>query len=190
MSLTNDATANNVRRQLATLPAQVRRLKICGDHSGATECYSAWIRAVGFPPGLHSQLTQSYLTRKRYEAAEAAATQALVCQPENGDARWRRALARKHLNDIPGALVDVATALATNPHNPLIRTELARLLIIHREAEERRFSAEDLVWLSWPHAFERSSSNVPRSNLQMDHEMALTILVGKKSLAKMSVGIS
>jgi hypothetical protein len=82
-------------------------------------------------------------------------------------------MARKGLNLIPEALVDIAGVLTADPGNSQARTELGILVEIQRMAGRRSLEPEQILAASFPHAY-GSTSNPPVRNLSDPHQMSLS----------------
>lgn len=108
----------------------------------------------------------------RYPAAQAAADKALRFEPRALKARYRRAIARKNMNLIPEALVDISSLLTTDPSNAEGKVEFQKLVDIHNKTGRRALSPEDILESDSPHAH-GSLSNPQRENANDLHQMSL-----------------
>ncbi|KAF8135878.1 hypothetical protein K438DRAFT_761191 [Mycena galopus ATCC 62051] len=81
-------------------------------------------------------------------------------------------MARKGLNLIPEALVDIAGVLAADPGNSQVRTELTILVEIQCMAGRRPLEPEQILFANFPHAYGSTSNPLVR-NLSDPHQMSL-----------------
>ncbi|KAL0575379.1 hypothetical protein V5O48_006592 [Marasmius crinis-equi] len=95
-------------------------------YSEAIEKYEQALRVGGTKqkPILLSNLAAAYLKLTLYEQAEEAATEALVYDPTNVKARYRRGLARKGVRRAIGASIDFEAVIQQEPRNTEVASEL------------------------------------------------------------------
>ncbi|KAJ7169363.1 hypothetical protein C8R43DRAFT_982900 [Mycena crocata] len=155
------------------LNAEAGKLFKAGDYRGAANYYERAIAASDGVSTYFSNLAAAYLKLRKYPAAQEAARRALILEPRSFKARYRRAMARKGMNLIPEALVDIAGVLTADPANSEARIEFAALVQIQNKTGRRPLEPEDVLRLDFPHAY-GSSANPPRSTLTTDlHRMSL-----------------
>ncbi|KAJ7174775.1 hypothetical protein C8R46DRAFT_93711 [Mycena filopes] len=143
-----------------------------GDYLNAARNYERAIAEGGPVATYFSNLAAVYLKLTRYSAAEEAARRALVLEPRLWKARYRRAMARKGLNSIPAALVDIAGVLTANPANAEARAAFDALVVLQTETGMRPLEAAQIVAFDMPHAY-GSSSNPPLQNHADPHQLSL-----------------
>ncbi|KAJ7251952.1 hypothetical protein C8J57DRAFT_668420 [Mycena rebaudengoi] len=105
-----------------------------------------------------------------YDEAHAAANRALVLEPRAPKARYRRAIARKHLKLFPEALVDVSSVLTTDPDNRDAKVVFSLLVEMHKEDGRRPLVPDAIIAADLPHAY-GSSANPPRANIRDLHQL-------------------
>ncbi|KAJ7736155.1 hypothetical protein B0H16DRAFT_1574624 [Mycena metata] len=145
------------------------------DYIGAAENYE---RATAEAPSVatyFSNLAAAYLKLEKYQAAEQAARRALVLEPRLSKARHRRAMARKGLNCIPEALVDIVGVLTATPENLEARAAFDVLVDIQNKTGRRPLEAPQIVALDFPHAY-GSSFNSPLQNRSDPHQLSLPFI--------------
>ncbi|KAJ7469568.1 hypothetical protein FB451DRAFT_1368550 [Mycena latifolia] len=98
-----------------------------GDFSGAAKYYELATTTTDRVSVYFSNLVAAY------RGARAAADKALQLEPRALKARYRRAIARKSLNLLPEALVDIFSSLASDPRNAEGKDELQILLNMQKE---------------------------------------------------------
>ncbi|KAJ7889858.1 hypothetical protein B0H14DRAFT_3429339 [Mycena olivaceomarginata] len=81
-------------------------------------------------------------------------------------------MARKGLNFIPEALVDIICLLTTDPSNSQARAELVCLMDIQSKMDNRPLEPEAIIAADFPHAY-GSISNPPLRNPSDPHQMSL-----------------
>ncbi|KAJ7726435.1 hypothetical protein DFH07DRAFT_237026 [Mycena maculata] len=161
--------------QGAELNSEAGRLFKAGDYHGAADCYQRAIAENDTVSTYFSNLSATHLKLNKYHAAQEAARRALILEPRSFKARYRRAMARKGLNLVPEALVDIAALLTADPENAQTRTEFAALLEIQQRTGMRPLEPDAIIALAFPHAH-GSASNPPRPNLATDpHQMSLPL---------------
>ncbi|KAJ6536009.1 hypothetical protein DFH09DRAFT_1283933 [Mycena vulgaris] len=143
-----------------------------GDYQGAAKYYERAIAETDSVSTYFSNLAATYLKLSKYHAAQEAARKALVLDPRSFKARYRRAMARKGLNLIPEALVDIAGVLTADPTNSQARTEFAALVEIQNRTGMRPLEPSAILALDFPHAY-GSISNPPRPNLTDLHQLSV-----------------
>ncbi|KAJ7715180.1 hypothetical protein B0H16DRAFT_1616786 [Mycena metata] len=143
-----------------------------GDYGGAAKCYQRAIAENDTVSTYFANLAAADLRLGMYPAAQDAAQRALILDPRSVKARYRRAMARKGLNLIPEALVDIAGVLTADPGNSQARTELAILVEIQCMAGRRPLEPEQILAANFPHAY-GSTSNPPVRNPSDPHQMLL-----------------
>ncbi|KAJ7238358.1 hypothetical protein C8J57DRAFT_1295622 [Mycena rebaudengoi] len=149
------------------------RLFKAGDYQGAADCYERAIAETDKVAVYFSNLAAAYLKLSKYHAAQEAARKALLLEPRSFKARFRRAMARKGLNLIPEALVDIAGLLTGDPSNSQARTEFEALVEIQKTTGMRPLEPEAILSRDFPHAY-GSTSNPPRENVATDpHQTSL-----------------
>ncbi|KAJ7364467.1 hypothetical protein DFH08DRAFT_1073180 [Mycena albidolilacea] len=79
-----------------------------GNYGGAAKYYQCAIAENDTVSTYFANLAEADLRLEMYHAAQDAAQRALTLDPRSVKARYRRAMARKGLNLIPEALVDIA----------------------------------------------------------------------------------
>ncbi|KAJ7137442.1 hypothetical protein C8R43DRAFT_611703 [Mycena crocata] len=88
----------------------------------------------------------------RFSQAETAAHTALVRDPHSVKARYRRVMARKELNRLAEALVDLATLLTVSPENVAASSALEDIAL-YVTSDLPRISHEDIVTAEFQPAF-------------------------------------
>jgi len=81
-------------------------------------------------------------------------------------------MARKGLNLIPEALVDIAGLLTADPRNLQARAELAALVELQSRTGRRPLEPEQIPVIKSPHAY-GSSSKASRRNTADPHQLSL-----------------
>ncbi|KAJ7839637.1 hypothetical protein B0H13DRAFT_2417618 [Mycena leptocephala] len=102
------------------------------------------------------------------EAAEAAHA-ALLRDPRSFKARYRRAMGRKGLRLFPECLLDLASALTTEPGNADVNREFDAVETICR-MERRLLNSEDITAADYPPAFgaeSRSAEQLPTPSVHI-----------------------
>ncbi|KAJ7865633.1 hypothetical protein B0H14DRAFT_406455 [Mycena olivaceomarginata] len=143
-----------------------------GDYGGAAKCYQRAIAENDTVSTYFANLAAADLKLEMYHAAQDAAQRALTLDPRSVKARYRRAMARKGLNLIPEALVDIAGVLTADPGNSQAKTELANLVEIQCMAGRRPLEPEQILAANFPPAY-GSTSNPPVRNPSDPHQMSL-----------------
>jgi hypothetical protein len=85
---------------------------------------------------------------------------ALVRDPRSVKARYRRAMARRGLGNIPEALVDLASLLTTAPTHGEAMSAFAELLSVQNVPGSRRMSPENILAADFPPAYGSMSPGV------------------------------
>ncbi|KAJ7481019.1 hypothetical protein B0H11DRAFT_2023898 [Mycena galericulata] len=156
----------------AELNAEGVKLYKAEEYQGAANYYERAIAETDKVAPYFSNLAAAYLKLNKYHAAQEAARRALILEPRSSKARYRRAMARKGLNLIPEALVDIAGVLTADPTNPQARTEFAALVKIQKNTGMRHLEPSQILSLDSPHAY-GSDANPPRPNRTSDlHQMS------------------
>ncbi|KAJ6484919.1 hypothetical protein C8R45DRAFT_999635 [Mycena sanguinolenta] len=121
------------------LNAKAGELFHAGDFAGAAEYYElATHAAADTVPVYLSNLAATYLKLRKYRAAEQAADKALRLEPRAIKPRYRRAVARKNLNLISEALIDLASVLTTDPRNLEAQAKFQTLLTMQNERDKTK----------------------------------------------------
>ncbi|KAJ7613829.1 hypothetical protein DFH06DRAFT_1241853 [Mycena polygramma] len=142
-----------------------------GDFRGAARSYLLAIAATDRVYVYFSNLAAAYLKLGIYSVAQDAATKALRLEPRALKARYRRAIARKHIGLVPDAMIDILSVLTTDPSNTEAKAELQILVDIQKKAD-RRLSPEEILDADEPHAY-GSLENPPRANYKDLHQLQL-----------------
>ncbi|KAJ6563096.1 hypothetical protein DFH09DRAFT_485532 [Mycena vulgaris] len=122
-----------------------------------------------------SNLSAAYLKLEKYQEAHAAAHTALRLEPGALKARYRCALARKHLNFIPQALVDIASLLTSDPGNAEAKAEFSALVDMQHSSGRIPLTPEYILESAAPHAH-GSPSNPPKADAGDPHQKRLPFL--------------
>ncbi|KAJ7828461.1 hypothetical protein B0H14DRAFT_2812030 [Mycena olivaceomarginata] len=142
------------------------------DYQGAAEYYRRATEEDGTVSTYFSNLAAAFLKLGRYQSAQIVAGKALHLEPRSFKARYRRAMARKGLNLIQAALVDIAGVLTANPSNSQARAELACLMEMQSKSGRRPLEPDSILAADFPHAY-GSNSNPPLQNPADPHQMSL-----------------
>ncbi|KAJ7889840.1 hypothetical protein B0H14DRAFT_2691054 [Mycena olivaceomarginata] len=123
------------------------------DYQGAAEYYRRATEEDGTVSTYFSNLAAAFLKLGRYQSAQIVAGKALHLEPRSFKARYRRAMARKGLNLIQAALVDIAGVLTANPSNSQARAELACLMEMQSKSGRRPLEPDSILAADFPHAY-------------------------------------
>ncbi|KAJ7131211.1 hypothetical protein C8R44DRAFT_774499 [Mycena epipterygia] len=156
----------------AEFNSEAGKLFKAGDYRGAVDYYQRAIAETDSVATYFSNLAAAHLKLNQYHAAQDAARKALLLEPRSFKARYRRAMARKGLNLIPEALVDIAGLLTADPGNSQARAELATLVELQNSTGRRPLEPEQILAIDFPHAY-GSSSNPSHRNAADPHQLSL-----------------
>ncbi|KAJ7250742.1 hypothetical protein C8J57DRAFT_1474851 [Mycena rebaudengoi] len=105
-------------------------------------------------------LAATYLKLRQFLPAQISAHMALMRDPRSVKARYRRAMARRGLGNIPEALVDLASLLTTAPTHGEAMSAFAELLSVQNVPGSRRMSPENILAADFPPAYGSMSPGV------------------------------
>lgn len=95
-----------------------------GEYKEASDCYSQCISLCGDQVACYTNRALCYLKLNKATDAESDCNQALILQPTNPKAMYRRALARKSLHQYKQSLQDLVELLKLEPKNTAAKKEM------------------------------------------------------------------
>ncbi|KAJ8093472.1 hypothetical protein PM082_020329 [Marasmius tenuissimus] len=121
-----------------------------GRYSEAVQKHEQAVHAGGKKPVLLANLAAAYLKLNLFEQAEEAATEALIYDPTNVKARYRRGLARKGLRRAIGASLDFEAVVQQEPRNTEVASELKIVRKITQDGKnspsDDEYSDGEYIW--------------------------------------------
>ncbi|KAJ7612611.1 hypothetical protein FB45DRAFT_1065351 [Roridomyces roridus] len=151
----------------ANFNAEGNKLFKAGDYTGALEFFARAVAASDQIAPYFSNLSVANLKLGKNHAAQEVARRALLLEPRSSKARYRRAMARKTLNLIPEALIDITALLTADPSSSQARAEFAVLVDLQSKTGRRVLEPNQILSADSPHAY-GSAHNPPRANIATD----------------------
>ncbi|KAJ7479140.1 hypothetical protein FB451DRAFT_1556817 [Mycena latifolia] len=156
--------------EAAAFKAEADVLFRAGEYQRAADRYCEATALDDSDPVYFSNLAAAYLKLNKFGDAVDAAHSALVKDPRSFKARYRRAMGRKGLQLFPECLLDLASALTTEPGHADAAREFDLVEAICLQ-ERRLMSSRDITAADFPPAF-GSESRRPDQTLTL-HENTL-----------------
>ncbi|KAK7037581.1 hypothetical protein VNI00_011073 [Paramarasmius palmivorus] len=138
-----------------------------GCHTEAAEKYEQALQLGGRKAVILNNLSITYLKLKLYEQAEEAATEALIYDPKNVKARYRRGLARKELGRANGAAIDFEIVVKHDNRSSEAGNELNTA---KKAAADGANTPSDDEYTDEEYSFPRFDQNMDEYNAVSDSE--------------------
>ncbi|KAJ7719122.1 hypothetical protein B0H16DRAFT_410523 [Mycena metata] len=124
-----------------------------GQYAQAAEKYQAAIAADGRKSALYfSNLAAAYLKLQNFESAQTAAHDALLIDCHSVKARYRRAMARRGLGLLAHSIVDLSSAVITDPLSREVRSAFLETMRMYETPGKHTLGVNELRTIDFPPA--------------------------------------